>query len=148
MTYLPTCQYLVYWSPESLTVCPSLQHNWYLETTSKSERWEEQLKLDSLNCHEFYGNSQLTGPSVADFTDKTTRQQKVHQGKISTQKEILICSAMALVSLSACLVPTYASSQCPHPKTSKNKAVWRRCFSFSPKTACTDFNKMCTQIRT
>lgn len=133
MTYLPTCQYLVYWSPESLTVCPSLQHNWYLETTSKSERWEEQLKLDSLNCHEFYGNSQLTGPSVADFTDKTARQQKVHQGKISTQKKILICSAKALVSLSVCLVPTYASSQCPHPKRLKTKQYGEDALPFHQK---------------
>jgi len=80
-----------------------------------------------------YGNSQLTGPSIADFIDKTARQQKVHQGKISTQKEILIHSALALVTLSACLVPTYAPSQCPHPKHLKTKQYGEDALPFHQK---------------
>lgn len=115
---LPTCQYLVYWSPESLRVCPSLQHNWYLETTSKSERWEEQLKLDSKLSRILWQLTADWSIGNKDFIAKAARQQKYIRAKYQHKNEILICSAMNLLTLSVCL---HTSSQCLHPKGIKTK---------------------------
>lgn len=38
-------QYLVYWSPEQSTVCSSLLHIWYLETTPKVNKINDALCL-------------------------------------------------------------------------------------------------------